>query len=176
MVNIGYKYRPNIGATLFNYNKTLKNTNIDDDLPNCDCSTTFSDFVHGPHGHVHTGDLKIIENLELRDIMAKGAKFREMPACNKAILYDIFDNVVYNLKCKLVKSGKLSSSFLDKWQDFLIKKIKSRILRLSNEELSSNGVLHKEYVKNYIRFLHERFVLVPIDKASNNFSIICKKN
>ena len=27
----------------------------------------------------------------------------------------------------------------------------------------------------YIKFLHDRFVIVPVDKASNNFGIVCKK-
>ena len=30
-------------------------------------------------------------------------------------------------------------------------------------------------IKQYLKKLHDRFVLVPVDKASNNFAIICKK-
>ena len=29
-------------------------------------------------------------------------------------------------------------------------------------------------VRQYINYLHDRFVIVPVDKASNNFSIVCK--
>ena len=29
-------------------------------------------------------------------------------------------------------------------------------------------------VRQYINYLHDRFVIVPVNKASNNFSIVCK--
>ena len=29
-------------------------------------------------------------------------------------------------------------------------------------------------VRQYINYLHDRFVIVPVDKASNNFGIVCK--
>ena len=29
-------------------------------------------------------------------------------------------------------------------------------------------------VRQYINYLHDRFVIVPVDKASNNFRIVCK--
>ena len=29
-------------------------------------------------------------------------------------------------------------------------------------------------VRQYINCLHDRFVIVPVDKASNNFGIVCK--
>ena len=34
-----------------------------------------------PHGHVHTGDLRLIKNIALSNIMKMGAKFRETPPC-----------------------------------------------------------------------------------------------
>ena len=68
----------------------------------CDCSDKYSKFVYAPHGHVHTGNLEIIENKRLRD-MSMGAKFREMPPCNKSKLYTMFEEAVANLKNKLVK-------------------------------------------------------------------------
>ena len=35
----------------------------DGDLLACDCKDKFSKFVYKPHGHVHTGDLELIENI-----------------------------------------------------------------------------------------------------------------
>ena len=29
-------------------------------------------------------------------------------------------------------------------------------------------------VRQFINYLHDRFVIVPVDKASNNFGIVCK--
>ena len=51
----------------------------DGDLLACDCKDKFSKFVYKQHGHVHTGDLELIENVPLRNIVKMEAKFREMP-------------------------------------------------------------------------------------------------
>ena len=29
-------------------------------------------------------------------------------------------------------------------------------------------------LRQYINYLHDRFVIVPVDNASNNFGIVCK--
>ena len=41
----------------------------------CQCNT--SKFCYEPHGHVITGDLMVIENVKLRELVAKGPKYRE---------------------------------------------------------------------------------------------------
>ena len=38
-----------------------------------------------------------------------------------------------------------------------------------------NPILKTAEVKEYLEDLHSKFVVVPIDKASNNVSVICKK-
>ena len=39
----------------------------------------------------------------------------------------------------------------------------------------TNPVLKQDAVIEYLNELHEKYVLVPIDKAANNIAIICKK-
>jgi hypothetical protein len=107
--------------------------------------------------------------------MKKGAKFREMPDCNKAQIYAIFNNIVQDLKLKLAKSAKIKKDILDKWQDVLINLLNSNITKLNDKDMDSNSVLYKVNIKNYINYLHNKFVIVPVDKASNNFAIICKQ-
>ena len=176
-INIGYRYGFNIGASIFNYNKVLKSDNCVDKVFSqpCDCATKFSKFVYGPHGHVHTGNLQIVENLELRNLMSKGAKFREMPKCNKSQLFDNFVSVINYLKIKIAKCAKIKTCLLSRWQEAMITLIKSKITKLSNNDMQSNAILKKDNIKKYIQYLHSRFVIVPIDKASNNFAIICKQ-
>ena len=56
----------------------VSNLNVFDYLFNpqtCQCKE--SEFSHEPHGHVITGDLTVIENAKLRQIVAKGPKYRE---------------------------------------------------------------------------------------------------
>jgi hypothetical protein len=56
----------------------LHDLNIDDfkSMP-ADRICASSPFIYNPTGHVLTGDLKIINNTSLRDVFAKGPKYRE---------------------------------------------------------------------------------------------------
>ena len=38
------------------------------DMVACDCKGKFPNFAYKPHGHVHTGDLDLIENIPLRNL------------------------------------------------------------------------------------------------------------
>ena len=38
-----------------------------------------------------------------------------------------------------------------------------------------NVTLSDDMVKNELKLLHDKFVLVPTDKAANNITIVCKK-
>ena len=107
--------------------------------------------------------------------MGMGAKFREMPPCNKSKLYTMFEEAVANLKNKLVKScHPIKSCAFDKWESVLLNKIKSKIARIPRKKMEPNQILNTPEMMKYIQELHARFVIVPIDKASNNFAIICK--
>ena len=56
----------------------LSNLNVSEYLSNpqsCQCKE--SKFCYEPHGHVITGDLRVIENAKLRELVAKGPKYRE---------------------------------------------------------------------------------------------------
>ena len=59
---------------MFNYKQSLKDFNVEQ-LPSCSCST--SPFLYEPAGHVVTGDLNIVQNLDLTDILCKGPKYHE---------------------------------------------------------------------------------------------------
>ena len=45
---------------------------------------------------------------------------------------------------------------------------------MNKSDLEGNDIFQKKEVTEYLKYLHERFVIVPVDKASNNFAIICK--
>ena len=61
------------------------------------------------------------------------------------------------------------------WFEALMKIVKDRVKARPASKLESNDVFKQPDVKKYIEHLHDRFVIVPVDKASNNFAIICKK-
>ena len=60
------------------------------------------------------------------------------------------------------------------WFDVLHKRLVKRCKRLNSSSLSSNNIFEKPEVNEYLNQVHDRFVIVPVDKASNNFAIVCK--
>ena len=68
---------------MFNYKYVLHDLNFDDfksKPPDCTCAN--SPFMYNPIVHVITGDIKIINNTSLRDVFAKGPKYREHKSIN----------------------------------------------------------------------------------------------
>ena len=75
---ISYSYTRPIASKIFNYKQSLQDwrfTNHDVHTPSCSCSS--SQFLYSPAGHIITGDLNIIQNQQLRDLISKGPKYRE---------------------------------------------------------------------------------------------------
>ena len=74
---IGYKFNSSLAGKLFNYKDTLSELGVQNYLDgrlNCECETsTYKDDVHN---HVITGDLTIINDNQLRNLIKKGPKYR----------------------------------------------------------------------------------------------------
>ena len=141
----------------------------------CDCQDEYMDYVYPPHGHVHTGCLDIIQCEPLRRVMSMGAKFRLKPSVSKTKIISIIETSLLKLKRTLAKKCKHPDSCFDMWYDRLMKKIRVRVNALTTTQLESQNIFEQVNVKQYLKQLHVRFVIVPVDKASNNFAIICKK-
>ena len=75
---VSYEYTSTVASKLFNFAPALSNLNVSEYFSNpqtCQCKE--SKFCYEPNGHVITGDLRVIENAKLRELVAKGPKYRE---------------------------------------------------------------------------------------------------
>ena len=75
---VSYEYTGTVASKLFNFAPAISNFNVSEHLSNpqtCQCKK--STFCYESHGHVITGDLRVIENAKLRELVAKGPKYRE---------------------------------------------------------------------------------------------------
>jgi hypothetical protein len=82
---ITYEYTNTIAGKIFNVSSALSNLDIHaflDNPPDCNCKS--SAYCYPTHGHVITGDLNIINNHKLKDLILKGPKFREPNKVNWA--------------------------------------------------------------------------------------------
>ena len=106
--------------------------------------------------------------------MKKGAKFRETPSCSKYKLDHLYQDAIDQLTTKLARHSKSKSGIFYHWKNIILQEIKL-ILKQLPSKFPSSQILNRPEVIKYIQYLHDRFVIVPADKASNNFGIVCKK-
>ena len=175
---VSYKFSKTIGQSLFNYNKVLREfSNGCSNTLVCDCKQNpdLSPFIYKPHGHVHTGNLDIIEHPELRKIMQKGARFREIPNISHRNYIFQLCKSIDKFVIKWSKKEKVPISTFDDWSKLLKMFIKSKFKSKGFADTEYISILNTNNVKDYIYEMHKKFVISPIDKASNNFAIICKK-
>ena len=69
---VSYTFTSTVARKLFNFASTLSNLNVSDYYQ---CKE--SKFCYEPRGHVITGDLNVIENAKLKELVAKGPKYKK---------------------------------------------------------------------------------------------------
>ena len=87
-----------------NFLTYLSSLNVSEYLSNpqiCQCEE--SKFCYEPHGHIITGDLRVIENAKLKKIVAKGPKYRELNRVNWKATETMFLGIHSPLCKKLVQ-------------------------------------------------------------------------
>ena len=175
---------------IFNYTKTLNDldtkvwNNIDSHTPCCCTTTPFSNFVDKAHGHVITGNLDIVSNTALREMLKLGPKFRDRVPLDwddvKKEVFESLDSLTQDWANKLhvdistfnqwkVNFRALVTARLELLQRKFINPPRSSAFRLVPPFLSQPSVC------NALKTLHKDFVLVPADKAEGNVIVICKR-
>ena len=179
---IGYRYNRSISGLVFNYKQALDPLVVNStDITNINCNCNSSPYKDNYHNHVVTGNLDIIENQALKNIMKKGPKYR-LP--KKINWVKNKENLIYFLETyserwikkekKLSEDINLNSSCLSAWKKEIIRLIDKRIeagqQKLNGfKSLYIEGSLKKELIR-----LHELYVITPADKAHNNMIFTCK--
>ena len=162
-----------------NYNKFLNKVTMEEVSNiiqnNCSCDL-MPDFIYQPYGHILTGNLDIIKNPELKELFSYGAKHRlpksiSWQATEKEILESLNQHVV-----SISKRFHLSTSDFSEWKSRIMTLVKHRIFRLNkNYQGRVTFNYNNKAIEITLNELQKIFVIAPVDKASNNFSSICKK-
>ena len=162
-----------------NYNKFLNKVTMEEVSNiiqnNCSCDL-MPDFIYQPYGHILTGNLDIIKNPELKELFSYGAKHRlpksiSWQATEKEILESLNQHVV-----SISKRFHLSTSDFSEWKSRIMTLVKHRIFRLNkNNQGRVTFNYNNKAIEITLNELQKIFVIAPVDKASNNFSFICKK-
>ena len=132
--------------------------------------------MYQPYGHVITGDLSIIPNFKLRDLIAKGPKYREPCKVDWDKNLSLLCEAVDQYALQWAKREIVELSVLSSWKEMVKGQIEERISKLKlNFKQPTGKVLQNADVKACLSYLHSKYVFVPADKAPNNVVIICKR-
>ncbi len=176
---VTYKYLKTIGQSIFNYRQTLSNITIEEILnpQPCTCKSekSYASYVYEHTGHVITGNLDIIDNIPLRNLMKKGANFREQQPISFKNTFKSLCNDLDNFIKKWSKKEKIPEIHFENWSNELLKYVKHTLKNICDQEKTNKKiVLQDPEVIKCLKALQEKFVIVPVDKAANNFAFICK--
>ena len=122
----------------------------------------------------------MLNNPELETVLSKGASFRQvsittvLPAQRAAV--ENAQTIIATLLHPRNKLG-LSTSDATHLYETLLRTILDRISRTfrNTEHVSIRDLENRRQTQQHLDTAHKRFILIPIDKASNNIGIICKK-
>ena len=118
-----------------------------------------------------------MENARLRELVAKGPKYREPNRVNwKATETMFLESIDLNAK-NCSKREQVDLKYLCEWKDHLKELVTDRISDLKGNFKSPKcKVLDQPDVKEILHKLHANYGLVPSDKAANNVIVVCKKH
>lgn len=172
-ISVAFRYGRTLRSLVCNYNYYSKNLlKISDQ--DCICfSDNFIDFVNDDLGHVITGNLNFVVDLEVRDILKKGSKFR----CRRHINFKhILFSLGKNLDVFIVKMARKFNCPIEAFNEWKVKLLQGIKFNYSNNYSTNNreGVFLKKSILNGLKSLKDKWIVTVIDKASNNFGFMCK--
>ena len=167
---VTYSYGNTIRNKIVNYKQTIK---ADNQHFKCHCNKYSDKFVQQDYKHIFTGDLEIVSDPDLRRVMGYGLNYREQQAPDKGKAFTQFQSGVDKYVARMSEKYHKSPLEFVPWKVSLLKALKQQLDTCKS--FRYDNVLNKATSHKELNTLLDHFVLVPVDKASNNIAIICKK-
>ena len=141
----------------------------------CDC--TNSKYCYGPVGHVVTGDLTIIRDAKLRSLIKKGPSFREQNCIDWTVNERLCREAVAKYKRRWSTREGVDVRIFNEWDHKVNECITRKIASLRSKHINKRKkhILKTRKHLESLKTLHDRYVLVPADKAANNVIVVCRK-
>ena len=174
---VTYTYTRSIAGKIFNNRKVVDDLDMDCGTQNMQCSCSSSEYCYKPCGHVITGNLNVIKDGKLRILIKKGPTYREQNNIDWEVNFKNCREAVSRYTKKWAKDANVDRRVLRDWKEMVVDSVQRRISYLRQRHINKRKkhVLKNKVHLNSLEYMHENFVLVPADKASNNVTIVCKK-
>lgn len=157
----------------------------------CFChQNKYDQFRDEDSGHVNTNNIDILENDDLRDLMKKGAGYRNAKPVTKAGMQTQIRSACDLFVKRYCKNlGGVDEEAFEDWITTITSAAALTIDQFPELEPAPGYDLDpdKVYVdygdigitdqaKRYLLRMHKRFVITRVDKCSNGFAIMCKRH
>ena len=174
---IVYTLKPSIRSKIFNYKEFTNSIDVFDNVSTYPCSCRDSSFVDIDHGHIVTGDLRIIQNNKLRKLFVKGPKYREPSLIDFSKAKQCINNGLREFITSNCKKLKIVKGEFSEWKQVILDKLDQKITILKHKVKVRHisKTLSDKNANDCLENLKEKYVLVPIDKAANNVAFVCKR-
>ncbi|KAL5263394.1 hypothetical protein ACHWQZ_G008682 [Mnemiopsis leidyi] len=165
-----FSYTKPIRNRVLNYIEESRST--DPPPVTCDCSS--SEFMDPTLGHVVTGNLAVIKNSKLRNLLNKGLTYRE---CHQWKKDDVLISLEKDLDTHIAKQSerkKTPAQCFQLWKSDLLTKVRNKLAHIKIRRFKKPVLSDRDTLAE-LKKLQKTFIIVPTDKASNNVSIVCRK-
>ena len=165
-----FSYTKPIRNRVLNYIEESRST----DPPPVTCNCSSSEFMDPTLGHVVTGNLAVIKNSKLRNLLNKGLTYRE---CHQWKKDDVLNSIEKDLDTHIAKQSekkKTPVQCFQLWKSDLLAKVRNKLVHIKIRRFKKPVLSDKDTLAE-LKKLQKTFIIVPTDKASNNVSIVCRK-
>ena len=151
-----YNLNPSIRSTLLSYKQFVLHLNIDEFLkdPNsikcCCCDKYDNSFINNHYGHIITGNLNIVNNERLRQLISKGLKYGELKQiCFEKAREEIQTGIDQFID-KISNDKDIHKNHFLKWKSHVMSSVSEKIRVLKNKTTyrSVKSIFSEHEVKN----------------------------
>ena len=172
---VSYTYTKTIAGKIFNHRKVVEELDMDNGTDDIKCNCSSSSYRYEPCGHIVTGDLSIIRDVTLRNLIKKRPSYREQNNIDWKVNEKTSKEAVSRYYQKWAKAACVDKRVLRDWKEAMYRCINERIKILQQLHINKRKkqVLKSKVHLDYLNKLHDNFVLVTADKANNNVIVNC---
>ena len=140
------------------------------------CSCKASELCYNRAGHIIIGgDLNIVRISKLKDILSKGPKYMDLMSFTWKQNPKLILDSVEECARRWAKKEDVEVDTLSEWVKLVMSLVNRRVSVLSRTmSRRHESVFDDPDVAAELAEVHEKFVVVPADKASNYIVFVCK--
>ena len=118
-------------------------------------------------------NVHVVKDIKLQQLLKKGLNYRDQQPPDKTKAHNSIQVGIETYGSSNSKKTNIPSNQFSEWCSKVLTLVKEKLDTMNFYKFCS--ILRNGDVKKSLAELHEDFVIAPIDKASNNVSIVCKQ-